>query len=231
MPDKVHENVDHFELAYAPESYGLFDPALDGIWYSISADGEKLGTIWTDGTEGLGFILNPSTKASSEMQSRIPQLLDRFKRMNVPASTAYEAFKLIDGFTVESDMHGLLEEITQNPVTAAAAPDNTDTQLKRPTSGPGASIPVDTEGLDPADLPEYSFIAVDADNNVVGAGRSTHETLLMRDNGAWVPLPEDDLRYDGCEWLEVSDDVIDEYDNRINAGLEFLRDDVENPIV
>lgn len=216
-PAETPKSEDHFELGYAPGRYDNLEPTADGSWFDLTVNGEELGRMWTDGIGGLGLVQKPG--ASSDAVSRVYQQIDRYKTLGFPAETVFDAMRIFTGHTATGYTTGKLSGIEPYSVTAA---------VDEPVVGEAPEV--DDESIASEDMPEYNFIAIDENDDVVGAGRSTHTDLLMRDGTNWVPLPEDDLRFDGCEWIEIDDATLSSYDTRVKAGLEFTREDLEDPI-
>lgn len=223
-----NEQLDQFELESAPAEYAPIDEAAEGRWFTLSVSGKSVGTIWTDDADAFGFKPDRSSSAKSDEFSRINDQISRYRSMDVPASVVYEAMKQFTNHTSSDEQSGSLEAVVTAPVTAAVNPKEESAPDR--AWKPGDAIPADDLGLDPSELEEYNFVAVDENNEVVGVGRSTEAAMLLRDNGNWVPLPDDDLRFDGCEWLEIDDSILESYDKRIQEGLEFTREDVDDPI-
>lgn len=216
-PQPEENTGDHFEIGYVPGRYDDLEPSADGRWFNLSVNGEEIGRMWTDSVGGLGLVQKPG--ASGNALSRVYQQIDRYKKLGFPAETVFDAMRIFTGYSASGFATGKLSAIEPYPITADGE--------KEPVGRP---MEVDDEGISSEDLPEYNFIAIDENDEVVGAGRSTHTALLMRDGKNWVPLPEDDLRFDGCEWIEVDDAGLSAYDKRIETGLAFTREDLEDPI-
>lgn len=213
---------DQFVLGHAPDEYDTLDPNATGRWYTLSLNGHSAGVIWTDDADGVGFVQIPATTASSEDLSRLTQQLIRFKGIDVPASTVFDAIKMFEGYEANIQEYGSLGEVDIRSLVAAGEIEASSAQRV------GGPIATDDTGTDPSELEPYNFVAINEDGAVVGVGRSTAEAILFRDNGTWVPLPDEDLRFDACEWLAMSDEKLNQYDESELRGAEFTREDVEN---
>lgn len=73
------------------------------------------------------------------------------------------------------------------------------------------------------------FAAVDPDDEsetVVDVGFADDTGLYVRDNGQWFTVPDEDLRFDNKEWVEVKPEFLEMYDKKSRRGGTFNRDDL-----
>lgn len=191
---------DFFKLTPAPGSPSTLkplNPAAQGRWRAAALSGQPAGIIWTDDEGGVGFFPYDSGKnaTSASAQPVFMTFIRGCLSSGMDASAVYASFDQLSSASFNDEQTGLLSKVPiaaqsgASAVTAAAESDSSS------MSGEVNAIVGDDD-----EVQDIALI------NTEGTG------TWVRENKAWTEIQDDDDRIDGLEWLEVTPQVVDEWD-------------------
>lgn len=221
----------------------------DGKWFNATSNGHNIGVVWTNMTDGFGFIpARWSASADDSVERESFAAVDTYETLaqvasgsRLSASVAYEAAKQMSEYGASDERRGKLSNVLaaldRINEEAGAASDLGYADDGTPTTpvddAPDTSDdPVDSSlfpnGSDTPDPDATLAATVDESDNVLELIYSDVSGVYIRDNSAWQMLnPDDDQpTIDDMVWKDVTPAFVPIYDGLVGTQDTITSDDL-----